>query len=197
MTPKQQERIKNKIKKIKGALAADKKRWGGQYHDGQGLRYYPPKLYIELNDFTGGLRYLNWFSKNFSDDCGYPDFLFEWTIILFKTGRLKDAEKKAFETFQSNTYLFDTFFGRKLTETAKWEGSNLETQDFAVNHFSYNSKQENLTDFSEWLNNFITTEKFLLLSAKYLDIQKRLETEWDTETRHNLIQQKHELRNEV
>jgi len=197
MTPKQQERIKNKIKKIKGALAADKKRWGGQYHDGQGLRYYPPKLYIELNDFTGGLRYLNWFNKNFSDDSGYPDFLFEWTIILFKTGRLKDAEKKAFETFQSNTYLFDTFFGRKLTETAKWEGSNLQTQNFAVNHFSYNSKQENLTDFSEWLNNFITTEKFLLLSTKYLDIQKRLETEWDTETRHYLIQQKHELRNEV
>jgi hypothetical protein len=197
MTPKQQERIKNKIKKIKGALAADKKRWGGQYHDGQGLRYYPPKLYIELNDFTGGLRYLNWFNKNFSDDSGYPDFLFEWTIILFKTGRLKDAEKKAFETFQSNTYLFDTFFGRKLTETAKWEGSNLQTQNFAVNHFSYNSKQENLTDFSEWLNNFITTEKFLLLSTKYLDIQKRLETEWDTETRLYLIQQKHELRNEV
>jgi hypothetical protein len=197
MTPKQQERIKNKIKKIKGALAADKKRWGGQYHDGQGLRYYPPKLYIELNDFTGGLRYLNWFNKNFSDDSGYPDFLFEWTIILFKTGRLKDAEKKAFETFQSNTYLFDTFFGRKLTETAKWEGSNLQTQNFAVNHFSYNSTQENLTDFSEWLNNFITTEKFLLLSTKYLDIQKRLETEWDTETRHYLIQQKHELRNEV
>ncbi len=85
MTPKQQERIKNKIQKVKAALSADKKHWGGQYHDGQGLRYF------------------NWFNKNFSDDSGYPDFLFEWTIILFKTGRLKEAEKKAFETFRSNT----------------------------------------------------------------------------------------------
>jgi len=197
MTPKQQERIKNKIKKVKAALSADKKRWGGQYHDGQGLRYFPPQLYIELNDFTGGLRYFNWFNKNFSDDSGYPDFLFEWTIILFKTGRLKDAEKKAFETFRSNTYLFDIFFGRQMTKIKKWEGSNLQTQDFADNQFCYNSKQDNLLDFSEWLDKFIATEKFILLSTKYLDIQKRLETERDTETRHYLIQQERQLENEL
>jgi hypothetical protein len=181
MTPKQEERIKNKIKKVKAELSADKKRWGGQYHDGQGLRYYPPQLYIELNDFTGGLRYFNWFNKNFSDDSGYPDFLFEWTIILFKTGKLKDAEKKAFETFRSNTYLFDIFFGRQVRKIEKWEGSNLQTQDFADNQFCYNSKQDNLVDFSEWLDNFIATEKFILLSNKYLDIQQRLKTERDKE----------------
>jgi hypothetical protein len=197
MTPKQEERIKNKIKKVKAALSADKKRWGGQYHDGQGLRYYPPQLYIELNDFTGGLRYFNWFNKNFSDDSGYPDFLFEWTIILFKTGKLKDAEKKAFETFRSNTYLFDIFFGRQVRKIEKWEGSNLQTQDFADNQFCYNSKQDNLVDFSEWLDNFIATEKFILLSNKYLDIQQRLKTERDKETRHYLIQQERQLENEI
>ena len=197
MTPKQQERIKNKIIKVKAALSADKKRWGGQYHDGQGLRYFPPQLYIQLNDFTGGLRYFNWFNKNFSDDSCYPDFLFEWTIILFKTGRLKDAEKKAFETFRSNTYLFDIFFGRQVTKIKKWEGSNLQTQDFADNQFCYNSKQDNLLDFSEWLDKFIVTEKFILLSQKYLDIQKRLETERNTETRQYLIQLKRQLENEL
>lgn len=197
MTPKQEERIKNKIKKVKAALSADKKRWGGQYHDGQGLRYYPPQLYIELNDFTGGLRYFNWFNKNFSDDSGYPDFLFEWTIILFKTGKLKDADKKAFETFRSNTYLFDIFFGRQVRKIEKWEGSNLQTQDFADNQFCYNSKQDNLVDFSEWLDNFIATEKFILLSNKYLDIQQRLKTERDKETRHYLIQQERQLENEI
>jgi hypothetical protein len=196
MTPKQEERIKNKIKKVKAALAADKKRWGGQYHDGQGLRYYPPQLYIELNDFKGGLRYLNWFNKNFSDDSGYPDFLFEWTIVLFKTGRLKEAEKKAFETFMSNTYLFDVFFGRQVTNTEKWEGSNLQTQDFAENHLGYNSKLENLADFSEWLGKFIATEKYIFLSNKYLDIQKRLKTEQDREIRYYLIQQERQLGNE-
>jgi hypothetical protein len=197
MTPKQQERIKNKIKKVKAALAADKKRWGGQYHDGQGLRYFPPKLYIELNDFTGGLRYFNWFNKNFPGDSGYPDFLFEWTIILFKTGRLKEAEKKAFETFRRNTYLFDIFFGRQVKKIEKWEGSGLETQDFAEKQFRYNVKQNNLHDFSVWLANFIATEKFILLSAKYLDIQKRLSTEQNIETRRYLIQQEYELENEL
>lgn len=197
MTLKQEERIKNKIKKVKAALSADKKRWGGQYHDGQGLRYYPPQLYIELNDFTGGLRYFNWFNKNFPDDSGYPDFLFEWTIILFKTGKLKDAEKKAFETFRSNTYLFDIFFGRQVMKINKWEGSNLQTQEFADNQFCYNSKQDNLADFSEWLDKFIATEKFILLSNKYLDIRQRLKTERDSETRHYLIQQERQLENEL
>jgi hypothetical protein len=197
MTPKQQERIKNKIKKIKAALAADKKYWGGEYHDGQGLRYLPPQFYLQLDDYSGGLRYFNWFNKNFPDDSCYPDFLFEWTIILFKTGRLKEAEKKAFETFRSNTYLFDIFFGRQVTKIEKWEGSNLQTQDFADNRFYYNSKQDNLADFSEWLDKFIATEKFIHLSNKYLDIQKRLATENDTETRHYLIQHERQLVNEL
>jgi len=197
MTPKQQERIKNKIKKIKSALAADKKYWGGQYHDGQGLRYLPPQYYIQLNDFSGGLRYFNWFNKNFPDDSCYPVFLFEWTVILFKTGRLKEAEKKAFETFCNNTYLVDIFFGRQVTEIEKWEGSNLQTKGFAANHFCYHSKQDYLTDFSEWLDKFIATERFIHLSNKYLDIQKRLATEKDTETRHYLTLYERQLVNEL
>jgi len=47
MTEKQQERIRNKIGKIKKALAADKKHWGGFYHDGKGLRYLIPELFIK------------------------------------------------------------------------------------------------------------------------------------------------------
>jgi hypothetical protein len=46
MTPKQVERVKKKIINVKAALAADKKYWGGEYHDGRGLRYIPPQLYI-------------------------------------------------------------------------------------------------------------------------------------------------------
>lgn len=197
MTPKQHERIKNKIKKIKAALAADKKYWGGEYHDGGGLRYLPPQFYFQLNDYSGGLRYFNWFNKNFPDDSCYPDFLFEWTIILFKSGRLKEAEKKAFETFRRNTYLFDIFFGRQVNRIEIWEGSNLQSQDFADNQFYYNSKQDNLADFSEWLDKFIATEKFIRLKNKYLDIQKRLAIENDTEIRYSLIQYESQLADEL
>lgn len=197
MTPKQEERIRNKIKKIKAALAADKKRWGGFHHDGQGLRYAPPRLYIQLSDFTGGLRYLNWFNKNFPDDCGYPDFMFEWTVILFKTGRLKEAKKRAFQTFMRNTHLFDKFFGTPVNKIEKWERSNLETVEFAIDYFDYTHTNDNLKDFAEWLDNLTQTESFIALSSKYLEIYKRLKNEGDIETRRYLINQAYQLENEV
>lgn len=197
MTSKQEERIKNKIKKIKAALAADKKYWGGYYHDGQGLRYAPPQLYIQLGDFTGGLRYFNWFNKNFPDDVGFPDFLFEWTIILFKTGRLKEAEKKAFITFKSNTYLFDKFFDRPINGIEKFERSNLDLAEFAEKYFNYSHTQDQLTDFAEWLENLIKTKKFTQLMQKYIEISIRLETESDVEIREYLIRQTYLLENEI
>lgn len=196
MTEKQQERIKTKIKKIKAALAADKKRWGGFYDDSRGLRYAPPRLYIQLGDFSGGLRYMNWFNKNFPDDSGFPDFLFEWTVILFQTGRLKEAEKKAFQTFCRNTYLFDKFFNQEIVPIDKWEGSNLESAAFADSSFDYTHSQGNLTDFADWLNGFVQSEKFKQQRNKVIDINKRLKNEKDRETRGYLIQQAQQLADE-
>ena len=197
MTPKQQERIKSKIRQLKSALAADKNRWGGAYEDSRGLRYLPPALYIQLGDFPGGLRYLNWFNKNFSDDSGFPDFLFEWAVILFKAGRREEAERKAFQAFCRNTYLFDKFFGRPVVPVPKWEGSNLETPGFAIHHFDYSSKQENLCDFAAWLDKLTQAERFRRLSEKYIDIHRRLKNESDTETRHYLCRQAAQLEEEL
>ena len=98
MTPKQIERIQIKIATIKRALAADKRQWGC-YDDSRGLRYLPPALYLKLQDYKGAMRYFNWFHKIFDDDAGYPMFLFEWTITLFKNGKRKEAEKMALKTF--------------------------------------------------------------------------------------------------
>ena len=50
MTDKQIERVKAKIEKYKKALSADKKNWGGQYHDGRGIRYIIPEQYIKIKD---------------------------------------------------------------------------------------------------------------------------------------------------
>ena len=155
MPPKQVERVKNKIKKIKAALSADKKHWGGFYHDGQGLRYIPPQLYIQIDDFTGGLRYFNWFNKNFSDDSCYPDFLFEWTIILFKTGRLKEAEKKAFQLFCSNNDLFYKIVGHS--------NSTIMDEEFADSYINQLICKDGLSDFKTWLDKLSSTEKFLHL----------------------------------
>ncbi|RIV37490.1 hypothetical protein D2V08_01115 [Flagellimonas lutimaris] len=148
MTPKQAERIKTKIIKIKKELAADKRRWGGFYDDSRGLRYLPPALYIKLGDYSGAKRYFNWFAKNFPDDMGYPIFLFEWTITLFKTKKMALAEQKALDTFRGNTYLFDAFLqrpphGRSIREWSNWASKELEAD------LPYSNSDKELADFAE------------------------------------------------
>jgi hypothetical protein len=192
MTPKQIERIQLKIKSLKAALARDKRQWGGDYHDGQGIRYLIPRLYIQIENYKSGQRYFNWFEKNFPDDSGYPDFLFEWTIVLFQNDKLKLAEKKLFETYCSNIYVIDKFLGREIKPIDKWEGSNLEMSSF-TDYFKYSMKDNNLTIFSEWLKGFIETEKFRLASEKYILIEKRLKTEEEYEVRVSLGKQSREL----
>jgi hypothetical protein len=191
VTPKQIEKLKKKIDDIKRTLAAEKRKFGW-YHDGRGLRYLPTKYFVQLCDYSGGLTYTKWFDKNFPDDSGFPDFLFEWTIILFKSGKTKEAEKKAFQSFCSNTYLFDKFFGRPIIPVDKWEGSNLEVPEF-TEYFGYSSIQTELAHFSHWLYLFISTPDFINRSNKYIDIMKRLKHEHDGETRHYLVEQASQL----
>ena len=196
MTPKHKERIKTKIKRIKLALSADKKLWCGFYIDGRWLRYIPPQLYLQLDDYSGGLRYFNWFTKNFPDDSCYLSFLLEWTIVLFKTRRLKEAEKMAFETFCSELTLINIFFGKQVIELNNPEDSNESRQEVANNHFLYASSQDNLLDFSEWLHKFVRTKRFILFGKKYIDSQKRLETESDYKKRHYVVDFAHQLLND-
>ena len=192
MTPKQVERIQGKIKKLKAALTRDKRQWGGYYHDGKGLRYLIPRLYLQLEDYNGGQRYFNWFHKEFPDDSGYPDFLFEWSVILFMNSKIGDAEKKLFETHCRNTYLIDKFLGKEIIPIEKWEGSNLEGDEF-VNYFNYSSKDKNLTSFSEWLIGIIESEKFITATEKYIETEIKLLHEKDYVTRCSLVEQQQQL----
>ncbi len=192
MTEKQAEKLRQKIKRIKLDFAADKRRWGGYYDDSRGLRYLPTQYYIKLGDFPQGLKYLKWFHKNFPDDSGFPDFLFEWTIILFKTGNIREAEQKAFETYCSNTYIFNKFFGRPIVPLDKYENSNIDISAYA-DCFNYSCQQPDLVDFGDWLDKFIKTEKFTEASQKFIDLYKRLKIEEDTETRGYLIRQARQL----
>jgi hypothetical protein len=192
MTEKQAERLKKKIKRIKLDLAADKREWGGFYDDSRGLRYVPPQYYVKLGDYDGGLKYFRWFNKNFPDDIGFPDFLFECTIILFKTGKIKEAEKKAFETYCRNSYIFAKFFDRPIVPFNKYESSNSDGPEY-TDHFIYSSQLHALADFSEWLDNHTKTVKFKTACEKYVEIFTQLKTEDDFETRGYLIDQATQL----
>ncbi|WP_035557927.1 hypothetical protein [Hymenobacter sp. IS2118] len=191
LTPKQAERLQAQIAGVKRRLAAEKRRFGA-YDDSGGYRYLPPKLYVRLGDYAGGLRYTRWFDKNFGDDIGYPDFLFEWTILLFKNGRLKDAERKAAQTFCCNTYLFDRFFGRPLVPRGMWEGSNLE-MPYLAELLPYSSQDPELADFADWLRHFESTAKFMAFAARFVSIGQQLKGADDYETRRALLDERRAL----
>ncbi|RZK42165.1 MAG: hypothetical protein EOO61_05565 [Hymenobacter sp.] len=187
MTPKQAERLRKKIIDIKRVLAAEKKKFGA-YDDSRGLRYFPTRYYIQLGDFKGGLTYLRWFAKNFPDDAGFPDFLFEWTIILYQSGKTKEAEKKAIETFCADIHLFDEFLDRPGIPVEPWEYAAIEDDSFAA-YFDSLGKQTMLVDFAEWLTAFMATERFLTSSSKYIDLNRQLHGEHDVEKRRPLVRQ--------
>jgi len=60
-------------------------------------------------------------------------------------------------------------------------------------YLEYSSKQPELAEFSEWLDNLIVTPDFKSRCEKYIAIYKRLKTENDFETRHYLIMQASQL----
>lgn len=191
MTPKQTEKLKKKIEEIKRTLAAEKRKFGC-YDDSRGLRYLPAGYFVRLGDYAGGLAYLKWFYRNFPDDGGFPEFLFESAIILFKTRRKKEAEKAVFQTFCSNPYWIDRFLGHSLKPLDIWHASNLTTVEY-TEALTYSSKDPDLSDFSMWLREAILTEDFTRRSNRYIAIYYRLKTETDKETRRLLVHEAYEL----
>ena len=187
MTPKQADRLRKKIADIRRALATEKRRFGW-YDDSRGLRYAPLKYYIQLGDFKGGLTYLRWFAKNFPDDAGFPDFLFEWTIILYKNGKTKEAEKKAIETFCADIHIFDEFLDRPGIPIEPWEYAATASDSFAA-YFHSIGRQTMLIDFAEWLTAFTATERFLASSSRHIDLNRQLHGETDLEKRRHLVAQ--------
>lgn len=187
MTDKQIERTKKKIEKYKKALAADKKYWGGQYHDGNGIRYLIPEQFIKIKDYKGGLRYLNWFDKNFPDDSGYPIFLFEWTFILFKCSKLKLAEHKAHRTFFSNTYLFDKFLGKESLQLDKSENTSWELASL-TEHFTYTNKNPEFIEFASWIETVLHSREFLDKANEFIKIKQQLKNEPVGQRRSELVQ---------
>ncbi|MCH8903282.1 MAG: hypothetical protein IIA45_05145 [Bacteroidetes bacterium] len=196
MTLKQIERLRTKIARIRKELAADKKYWGGYYHDGKGLRYLQPEYFIKLKDYKGGLRYLRWFDRTFPDDSGYPIFLFEWTIILFKTGKLQEIDRKATETFFSNTYLFDKFLDRESIQSDKSEGSN-GGKSSLIEYFNYSKTEEELKDFAGWLESFLSSEKFCKIANEFIKIEEQLNIEPVGDKRKKLVKRRYELLDEI
>lgn len=192
MTDKQKHRIKDKIKKIKSTLTAEKRKYGA-FDDSRGLRYLPTQWSIRIGDYDGGLKYVKWFNKNFPDDMGFPGFLFESTIILFKTAQLKEAEDCAMRTYFSNIFLFDTYFKKELHHVDKNVNASFQQADYLQN-FDYSHDQDDFLEFSDWLSKFIRSDRFVKTKNKFDDIEKQLETEPVGQRRSMLLKRLYKLK---
>jgi len=192
MTPLQIQRTQAKIVAIRKALADEKRRYGG-YDDSRGMRYAPPELYVKIQDFKGALVYYRWFDKNFPDDSGEPIFLFYWSLTLFKNNKLKEAELKAIKTFCTNTYLIDQYLGRPLhpfdvIQNAEWHKLQ------AVEAFPTAAQRQGFPDFTEWLLQFVQSERYQAITKEYLDLEVQLLTTPAGEQRTKMVARIFQLR---
>lgn len=152
----------------------------------------PAGYFVQLGDFAGGLAYLKWFDKNFPNDRGFPEFLFESAIIFFKSGRTQEAANRALRTFYSNPYWIDRFFSRSLTPLDIRHSSNLTTVEYTA-ALTYSNMQPDLSDFAAWLRVLTVSEDFICCCTRYIDIYRRLKTETDKEARRLLVQEAFQL----
>ncbi|MEM7660340.1 MAG: hypothetical protein AAF399_29815 [Bacteroidota bacterium] len=191
MTERQAERLRDKIKQIKRALAAEKRKFGG-YDDSRGMRYIPPQYYLKLQDFAGAKRYFNWFHKNFPDDVGFPQFLFEWAITLFYCKQKKQAGHMLLRVFGANPFLVDQFLGNELRPPYQTYQTDWQLQ-FAQKSFPYHKKQPQWSEFAAWLEDYVHTDAYLQLINELIAIEQQLKEERVGPERSRLVTRRSEI----
>jgi len=185
MTDKQIQRIQRRIKFLRGRLTAEKRQFGG-YHDGAGIRYVIPELYMQIMDFKGAMYYFRWFAKTFPDDIGFPDFNLFWSMTLFHNNKIDAAIKKAYETAFSNTYLIDLIYERDPHPLDKSETMGFESIDYAKEVYQGCVNLMTL-EFQTWLDYISGTDDFKANLNRFISLEKLIKDEPVGEMRSHLI----------
>lgn len=118
-----------------------------------------------------------------------PDIMFMASFIYFKNNKIKDAEKKAIQTYFAEPLTFDIFFERPITQN---EESNLDFSSFK-DFFSDLKKQNNLTEFQNWLTEFEKSETYNKYKSKYHELKSQLRKNTDERTSDDLLDKLLEL----
>lgn len=152
LTERKKASLKNKIKSIKQVLKEDKAKWGGQFHDANGLRYLLPAVYIELQDYKDGMRYLNWFIKHFSEDIGYGTFFLECCLIAFMAGKPELAKVFMNKAKFENPILIH-YFLNPVPELKPYHHATEKTEHLIreCEQLPYHNEDPRLLPFVNWL----------------------------------------------
>ena len=111
---------------------------------------------------------------------------------MFYSKKLKEARRKLFETFASNTYLIEKFLGDKIVEMTNYSSSNWGGFE-VLEHFNYTSADEDLYEFTKWLIETCNSELFQSAANEHIDLQLQLSDESDYESRVDLIKRRSAL----
>jgi len=192
LTSRQITSRQNKIKKCRAILATEKRKFGG-YHDGQGLRYIIPELYLEIEDYKGCLTYFRWFDKNFPDDCGFPSTLLIWSKALFERGKLKEAKLKLMEMGITNIYLIPILLNLDLeTQNMPIRNSSMG-YDWAMEDAKH--LQHLMTEnFTNWLHEFYPSSEYQVVIEYYIELSLKLDETKPTSERRLIIDEMSTLR---
>ena len=195
MTEKQIEKIKDAIKRYRGRLTGEKRRFGG-YFDNGGIRYIIPELYLQIGDYKGALNYFRWFSREFPDDSGFPSFNLFCTFILYQNKKFKEAVRSAYKTAFSNTYLIDLICKKSSTSIDKSELDGGETLIYAKEIVEGCDKLLP-KDFTIWLCKFSESDEFKANLNKYISLQKLIKDEPVGQLRSHLIDESAKLERQL
>jgi hypothetical protein len=142
------------------------------------------------------LTYYRWFTREFSDDSGFPSFNLFCTLILYQNKRLKEAARLAYRTAFSNTYLIDLICNKTPADIDKSELDGGESLIYAKEIIEGCNKL--LTgDFKVWLCKLSETDEFKANLNKFISLQKLIKDEPSGPLRSHLIDESSKLERQL
>ncbi len=118
--------------------------------DDAGLRYRIMPLYIKMESYKLGLRYVEWIKK-LVDKQFNAKFLFEHAFLLFQCNLIKEAERIIFYLNMDSHWVIDRFFGIKTQPSVIETDQTIIEMAVMVANFNYHFEQPGFIMFGAWI----------------------------------------------
>jgi hypothetical protein len=183
--PTDPKKIKERITRYERLLRKEFQMFGS-YDDGYGKRYLIGPLYMLVGDLAGAVESFKWFEKEFPDDCGEPAHSLCWTLALYRSGDTAGAKRKLLHTMLSNLYVIPHLIGIEQKRLDIWHGANDREKDY----LQYMPAEFwGLWDAPalKWAKETYTSEEFLRIRARNIEIEGQLKLEQPGPLRTKLV----------
>lgn len=164
--------------------------------DNAGLRYRILPMYIKMESYKTGLRYVDWIMK-FVDKQFNAKFLFEHAFLLFQCNLIKEAERILFHLNMDHQWVIDRFYGIKTRPSALDYDQTIIEMVLMTESFDYHHKQPGFIMFGVWIKSIFDSKLYIDTMHKLADIETKI-TDWkkeDAVSIKELVQQKEQIIN--